>query len=127
MRNALLILCVIGTLAACAPAQPTMTDVQNTAIAIVQTSIALTQTALPTSTPPPPTLTPTLTPTAFSTPSLVPTLALPIFTPDAIQLERWREYQDELAKTHLAEAYGTTYGALCEWDILVVRLKSNLT
>jgi hypothetical protein len=50
----------------------------------------------------------------------------PIFTPDATQVERWKEYQTELAKVLFSfdpehpegydpEAYKN---ALCEWDIL---------
>lgn len=56
------------------------------------------------------------------TPSPLPTQAtIPIITPDAIQVERWREYQTELAKLVLSQA-GTVSPyykeALCEWDIL---------
>ena len=109
MKKALFAALLVVILTACAPAPPT-TDVQNTAIAIVQTGVALTQTALPTATP---TFTPTATPTALPTFSPVPTLVRPIFTPDAIQLERWQEYQ-----TKLAEALNTPIGSLCEWDIL---------
>jgi hypothetical protein len=65
----------------------------------------------------------TFTPMAtveYSPPTTIPTLVPPpIFTPDAIQVERWQEYQTELAKALLygygPEAYK---GALCEWDIL---------
>jgi len=105
------------------------TKVQNTAVAIAQTGVALTQTAMPTATLPPPTFTPTAsstsTPeaTATQTQSIAPT---PIITPDAIQVERWKEYQAKLAKVVLSfdpdhpegydpEAYKD---ALCEWDIL---------
>ena len=109
MKKALFAALLVVILTACAPAPPT-TDVQNTAIAIVQTGVALTQTALPTATP---TFTPTATPTALPTFSPVPTLVRPIFTPDAIQLERWQEYQ-----TKLAEALNTPIGSICEWDIL---------
>ena len=42
-------------------------------------------------------------------------------TPNAIQVERWKEYQTELAKYVLSDA-GTMFTnyehALCEWDIL---------
>jgi len=108
MKKTLFAALLVVTLTACAPAPPT-TDVQNTAIAIVQTGVALTQTALPTATP---TFTPTAT-IVLPTFSPVPTLVRPIFTPDAIQLERWQEYQ-----TKLAEALNTPIGSICEWDIL---------
>ena len=109
MKKTLFAALLVVTLTACAPAPPT-TDIQSTAFAIVQTGIALTQTAMPTHTP---TFTPTATPTALPTFSPVPTLVRPIFTPDAIQLERWQEYQ-----TKLAEALNTPIGSICEWDIL---------
>jgi hypothetical protein len=72
-----------------------------------------------TSTSPPSTFTPTATIEYFA-PTAIPTLSPPpIFTPDAIQVESWQEYQAELAKVLLygygPEAYK---GALCEWDIL---------
>ena len=109
MKKTLFAALLVVTLTACAPAPPT-TDVQNTAIAIVQTGIALTQTAMPTVTP---TFTPTATPTALPTFSPVPTAVRPIFTPDAIQLERWQEYQTKLAK-----ALDLSSDSICEWDIL---------
>ena len=109
MKKTLFAALLVVTLTACAPAPPT-TDIQSTAIAIVQTGVALTQTALPTATP---TLTPTATPTALPTFSPVPTAVRPIFTPDAIQLERWQEYQ-----TELADALNTPIDSICEWDIL---------
>ncbi len=106
-------------LVSCAPAQSAVpavnrVDVQNTALAIVETSVVLTQTAVPTST-----LTPTAT-FALPTPSPIPTLPpVPVFTPDAIQVERWKEYQIELIK-FLLYGYGpdSYKDALCEWDIL---------
>jgi hypothetical protein len=117
---------LLALLAACAPAQPNATDVLNTAIAKARTSIPLTQTALPTATPLPPTVTSTAT-VVVILPTPPPTQPpIPILTPDAIQVERWREYQTELAKALLSfdpehpegydpEAYKD---ALCEWDIL---------
>ena len=111
MNKTLLAVLLVVTLTACAPAPPT-TDVQSTAIAIVQTGVALTQTAMPTATP---TFTPTATPTALPTFSPVPTLVRPIFTPDAIQLEKWQEYQTKLAKALLINP---SINAICEWDIL---------
>jgi hypothetical protein len=63
-----------------------------------------------------------------STPTLLPTQPPPpILTPDAIQVERWREYQLELAKAlfvYNPEFPQIQYDpeeykdALCEWDIL---------
>jgi len=110
MKKTLFAALLVVTLTACAPAPPT-TDIQSTAFAIVQTGVALTQTAMPTHTP---TFTPTATPTALPTFSPVPTAVRPIFTPDAIQLERWQEYQSKLAKALL----NSSTGAICEWDIL---------
>lgn len=104
-------------LAGCVPSPAIPVDAQNTAMAVVQTYIALTQTALPT-----PTVIPTATPQATLIPTLPPP---PILTPDAIQVERWREYQTELAKVVLSfKRAGLEYDpeiardALCEWDIL---------
>ncbi len=113
MKKALFLVLLIAILAACAPAQPT-TDIQSTAIAIVQTGIALTQTALPTSTPPPPTLTLTIT---LINPTPTPArLFIPIITPDAIQVERWKEYQTALALSLLSK-FPPEF-ILCEWIIL---------
>jgi len=77
-----------------------------------------------------PTLKPNPTATvifAIPTPSLIPTQPpVPILTPDAIQVQRWREYQTELAKALFAASHNPEGGfdpeayktALCEWDIL---------
>ncbi len=123
MKKALFVVSLFVMLIACAPAQPT-TDIQNTAIAIVQTGVALTQTTLPTATPLPSTFTPTAT-IVYPTPSLIPTMPPPpILTPDAIQVERWQEYQAELAKVvlssnpELGDDPAIYKDALCEWDIL---------
>ena len=104
-------------LAGCAPSPAIPVDAQNTAMVAVQTYIALTQTALPT-----PTVIATATPQATLIPTLPPPL---ILTPDAIQVERWREYQTELAKVvQKNKKAGIEYDpeiaedALCEWDIL---------
>ena len=120
MKAKIIIALLAITLAACA--QTNTADIQNTAVAIVQTGVALTQTALPTATLPPPTFTPTALPTSTPEATPIPTQPPPpIFTPDAIQVERWKEYQTELAKVVL---YGYSYGpdiyknAICEWDIL---------
>jgi hypothetical protein len=112
---------LLALLTACGQVTPQaaeMTKVQNTAVAIVQTGVALTQSAMPTATP---TNTPTALPTAI-TPTLEPTQPpVPLLTPDAIQVERWREYQTELAKLVLSDsgvANPIYADALCEWDIL---------
>lgn len=102
-----------------------ITKVQSTAIAMARTGIALTQTALPTATLPPPTFTPTAPLT--STPAATPTPTqpiVPVITLDAIQVERWKEYQAELAKVVLSSNPELGHDpaiykdALCEWDIL---------
>jgi hypothetical protein len=99
-------------LAACAPAQPIPKEAQATALAYVQTAIARTQTAQPTKTSLP-TGTPTFVPV---TPSPFPTQPpVILITPDAIQVERWREYETALAKSILPMF---DYMVLCEWDIL---------
>ncbi len=112
MKKTILAALLIFILAACVPAQPT-TDVQRTAIAIVQTDIALTQTALPTTTA-------TLTPTALfvlPTPSPTSTPWQYIFpTPNAIQVKKWKEYQTELANVLLPSL--PPEKVLCEWEII---------
>jgi hypothetical protein len=114
----------IALLTACGttPQEAEATKIQNTAFAIVQTGVALTQTAMPTATP---TNTQTALPTATTTPTLIPTqLPVPLLTPDAIQVERWKEYQTELAKAVLSSNPERGSGpveyedALCKWDIL---------
>jgi hypothetical protein len=69
-----------------------------------------------------------LSATPISTPTLLPTQPpISVITPDAIQVERWREYQLELAKAlfvYNPEFPQIQYDpeeykdALCEWDIL---------
>jgi hypothetical protein len=54
---------------------------------------------------------------ATITPSPLPLQPiLPIFTPDPVQMERWKEYENALAKTILPFIYPDH--VLCEWDIL---------
>lgn len=117
MRLRFLLIFLALLLAACrnipagdAPAQPSMAQIQ---------------TALPSVTPPPATL--TITPEVTQ---LAPTLTLPpptlppMITPDTTQVERWREYQVELAKVvlsirpELASDPDIYKHAFCEWDIL---------
>lgn len=58
----------------------------------------------------------TVTP-IYPTPSPLPIQPpISIFTPDAIQIERWREYQTELAKKFVSKF--PVEIVLCEWDIL---------
>lgn len=119
---------LILALAACAPAvTPAVSnmDIQNTAIAAAWTSVTLTPIAPPTAMSVPPTVTPmdTIVVIPATPPPAQP--PIPILTPDAIQMERWKEYQTELAKALLSfppperrydpEEYKN---ALCEWDIL---------
>jgi len=78
--------------------------------------------ALPTATPIPTVVSPTPIPTATLipvtvTPSPLPTQPIiPVITPDAIQVERWKEYQTALAKNVLAHL--PPEEVLCEWEIL---------
>jgi hypothetical protein len=98
---------------ACAPAQPIPKEAQATALAYVQTVIVHTQTAQPTKISLP-TGTPTFVPV---TPSPFPTQPpVIVITPDAIQVERWREYQTELAMSLLPKEIPEK--VLCEWSIL---------
>lgn len=79
-------------------------------------------TLVPTEMSPPKKLTPTAEVIATVTPSPMP--AQPTFaaiTPDTIQVERWKEYQAELAKAITCDSgHGCPdyEHALCEWDIL---------
>ncbi|MDL1941721.1 hypothetical protein FBQ99_05180 [Chloroflexi bacterium CFX2] len=111
MKVQITIIFLVILLAACTPSQAIPVDAQNTAMVAVQTYIALTKTALPTLT-----VIPTATPEA----TLIPTLPQPpIFTPDAVQVERWQEYQKELIKALLIQVPSALHDlALCEWDIL---------
>ncbi len=121
MKTRMLLAFITVTLTSCAPAQTApavnMTDVQNIAHVIIQTGIALTLTARPTSTPQPPTITPIM----IFIPTLYPTLPPPpIYTPDAIHVAHWKEYQTELAKSllYFASKEGLIDESICEWDIL---------
>jgi hypothetical protein len=107
MKTRFTIAFLIIFLTSCTPSPAIPVDAQNTAMVAVQTYIALTQTAAPT---------PTVIPTATSQATLIPTLPPPpILTPDAVQVERWREYETALAKSILPMF---EYLVLCEWDIL---------
>ncbi len=95
------------------------------------TACAPALTPAPTGTPVPSVVPPTFTPTAniiYPAPSLYPTQhPPPILTPDAFQVERWKEYQTELAQALFVynpnfpqQHYGPAVykDAICEWDIL---------
>lgn len=80
-------------------------------------------TALPVETPiqtvvsPTPVPTSTLIPVTI-TPSPLPTQpTIPIITPDPIQIERWKEYEDALAKVLFPSSFIPSE-FLCEWEIL---------
>jgi hypothetical protein len=64
-------------------------------------------TPIPTSTFPPVAVTPSPLPTEP---------IIPMITPDPIQVERWKEYQTELAKSLLS--FLPPEDVLCEWEIL---------
>jgi hypothetical protein len=89
--------------------------------ASVATPTATLTPILPTATQPAFNPTPTFVPVII-TPSPLPTQPIiPVITPDAIQMERWKEYQTELAKLVHSEAgyiFPDYESALCEWDIL---------
>ncbi len=82
--------------------------------------------ALPTETPIPTVVSPTLVPTSTlipvtdiptPLPTPLPTLPIiPMITPDAIQVERWKEYEDALARTILS--FLPREEVICEWEIL---------
>ena len=116
MKNILLIVFLFGALTACAPTPSNITDVQDTALAVAWTQVNLTLEAMPSGTS---TVTPTIT-IVYPVSSPIPTQPLvPILTPNVNQVEKWKEYQVELAKAIL---YGynpvSLDSVICEWDIL---------
>ena len=110
MKKIMFIMLLAVILAACAPA----------------TTPAPTETPIPTFTftPVPPTTTPTLEITQIPVTVMPTQPPPPILTPDATQVERWKEYQMELAKVvlssnpELGNDPAIYKDALCEWDIL---------
>ncbi len=113
MKKTMFIVFLALMVAACAPPQPGQSEAEAAALTYAQTAIALTQTAQPTKTSLP-TGTPTfVTVTASPLPTQPPVI---LITPDAIQVERWQEYQTELAKSVLP--YDPSPIVLCEWAIL---------
>jgi hypothetical protein len=99
MKTRILIIFIAVTLAACAPvAAPAQNETPVPAA---------------TFTPPPPTET-----IVYPTPSPLPTQPIIIrITPDAIQVERWKEYEDALAKALFPSSF-IPGEFLCEWEIL---------
>ena len=92
------------------------------AACVKQTAAQPLEIATPTALPPTPSPTSILIP-IIVLPSPLPTEPpIPILTPDAIQVEIWKEYQTELAKLVLAQHSSQELShdetALCEWDIL---------
>ena len=83
-----------------------------------------TATSAPIFTPVPPTTTQTSTPSVIAvtvTPSPLPTLPIiPVITPDPIQVDRWKEYQDALAMALFPPNINpdSPDKFLCEWEIL---------
>jgi hypothetical protein len=85
-----------------------------------QTDALLTETSVPT------TISPTLVSTSTFIPATdIPTplttalpteITIPIITPDAMQVERWKEYQTALVKSIFPNDSPELF--LCEWDIL---------
>jgi hypothetical protein len=85
-------------------------------LAIILVSCTSAVTLVSTETSPRTRLTPTAKVITTVTPSPMP--AQPTFaaiTPDAIQVEGWKEYQSALAKSF---SFSQSEFALCEWDIL---------
>ena len=80
-------------------------------------AVALTaEPSIPTAVFPTPIPTSTLIPVTII-PSPLPTQPIiPMITPDAIQVERWKEYEDALARTILS--FLPPEEVLCEWEIL---------
>lgn len=111
MKPPIVIVFLALTLAACAPATPAPMDTP----APTETP-APTFTFTPTSTPPTPTLTPTLKATPVPATVMPTQTSIPMITPDAIQVERWKEYQTALAKSILS--FLPPEVVLCEWEIL---------
>jgi hypothetical protein len=100
MKTRIILALLAIALAACAPATapvPTGTFVPT-----------LTSTTVP------PTFTPTpdiIAPTPMPTQPIIP-----IITPNTIQVERWQEYEDALAKTFFSHLHPED--VVCEWEIL---------
>lgn len=81
-----------------------------------QTVTLAKETPVPTVDPPTPILTSTLIPVTFIPSPLPREPIIPMITPDAIQVERWKEYEDALARTILS--FLPPEEVICEWEIL---------
>jgi hypothetical protein len=82
-----------------------------------QTPLVPAETPIPTSVSPTPVPTSTLIPVTI-TPSPLPTEPVfPIITPDPIQVEKWNEYENALAKAFF-KSYFQPEDVVCEWEIL---------
>jgi hypothetical protein len=82
-----------------------------------QTVVLPTETPIPTVVSPTPVPTFTLIPVTV-TPSPLPTQPIiPMLTPDTIQLERWKEYEDALAIAIFPSSF-IPGEFLCDWEIL---------
>lgn len=101
MKKIMFITFFAVVLAACAPA----------------TTPAPTETSIPTFTPVPPTTTPALEITLIPATVMPTQPPPPILTPDAIQVERWKEYEDALAMK-LLPPNSLRGEVLCEWELL---------
>jgi hypothetical protein len=82
--------------------------------ASVTSPIAALTPAFPTSTQPSPIATSISIPVIVTPSPLPKEPIIPIITPDPIQVERWKEYEDALAKIILKDMKQV----LCEWEIL---------
>lgn len=81
-----------------------------------QANVLPSETTIATSVSPTPLPTSTLIPVTI-TPSPLPTQPIiPMITPDAIQVEKWKEYENALAKSLLS--FLPPEEVLCEWEIL---------
>jgi hypothetical protein len=102
MRHLFTVILLVTILSACGQqsvALPTET--------LIPTVVSLTPVPTSTLEPPPDIVLPTITPTRPGE---------TLITPDAIQVERWKEYQTALAKNVLAHL--PSEEVLCEWEIL---------
>ncbi len=85
-------------------------------LAACEQTVLPTETSIPTVVSPTPVPTSTLIPVTI-TPSPLPTQpSISMITPDAIQVERWKEYEDALARTLLS--FLPREEVICEWEIL---------
>jgi hypothetical protein len=102
--------------------KPTVRQYFWVVLLVLLTACGQQTTALPTETPIPTIVSPTPVPTSTFIPvTIAPTITPTrpgetLITPDGIQVERWVEYQNALAKNVLAHL--PPEEVLCEWEIL---------